>query len=956
MKKSTSTFLFSFFLFLANLTAQHTIVLDNSNTFTPDDLVINVGDTVTWDNQGGFHNVNGSQQSYPNNPESFENGLAANAPWVFSHTFNIPGEYDYHCDPHFGVEMIGKITVLGPSDVVITEIMYNDPTSGSDAYEFIELFNNTANPIEMEGWSIMDAINFTFPQHTLAPGGYVILATNSTNFEMGFGVPAFQFQSGALSNGGERITLRDENGDIVDLVMYGNAAAGWPSETGGQGASLVLCDVNSDNNTMNAWAAATTPTGFIVNGTEVLANPAADSDCPFGAIIGFNNTGFTIVEDAGNASVTINLTNGNADTTRVLLELETSSTAINGSDFQITLPMEIVFPGGMTTASRVVSIPILNDTDIEGVETLVLHLTNPTNNATINPDRDTFIYNIIDDDTPFTNALVITGVFDTQVEPSDTWAKGFELQALADIPDASIFGVSSADNGNGSTAVEDMLPNVSLQEGDCFYVANDSVRFFNFFGFYPNMTSFAAGINGNDPIVLYENLLPIDVFGDINTNGTGEPWEYKDGWAYRKSGTGPDGSFFQLSNWIFSGIDAFDDAVDNATAPVPFPDCDYSPIALTTPTTNNDVASTDINVAVTINVLANDDLPNPLTSMDVTSGPDNGMVTVNGLNDITYTPNADFCGTDGFTYRICDMNGCDSASVTINVICPTTYPIYDISTVTSIDADGIPDSMGVTCQLQGILYGINFQANSGWMQFALYDGTGGITVFDFDDFGLTFNEGDEFIVRGTIDEHNCVTQIQPDTLWKVSIGNPLVDPQVTTIINESYESELIQLTNLEFVDPSKWLGDGSFFTVEVTNGVFTNTMFIDDDTELASMPIPQEPFHAIGLGGQHDTDGICDQGYQLVPRYAADIIELNNVVDPSLAQKIKFYPNPVTSTLTIDSDLDIAAIRVSNLIGQEVIHKVNPDYALDVQSLSPGIYLITFQVGEAIWTDKFVRE
>ena len=67
----------------------------------------------------------------------------------------------------------------------------------------------------------------------------------------------------------------------------------------------------------------------------------------------------------------------------------------------------------------------------------------------------------------------------------------------------------------------------------------------------------------------------------------------------------------------------------------------------------------------------------------------------------------------------------------------------------------------------------------------------------------------------------------------------------------SFESELIQLTNLTFVDPAQWLGNGGNFEVEVTNGTFNNLLFIDADTELSSMPIPQQPFHAIGLGGQH---------------------------------------------------------------------------------------------------------
>lgn len=39
---------------------------------------------------------------------------------------------------------------------------------------------------------------------------------------------------------------------------------------------------------------------------------------------------------------------------------------------------------------------------------------------------------------------------------------------------------------------------------------------------------------------------------------------------------------------------------------------------------------------------------------------------------ILYTPDADFCGTDSFTYTVIDSSGehSDTATVTVNVVCP----------------------------------------------------------------------------------------------------------------------------------------------------------------------------------------------------------------------------------------------------------------------------------------------
>jgi len=67
-------------------------------TWEPKNLTIVQGDSVTWinDNQG-MHNVNGTQESFPWNPESF--GLMpVGANWVYGHRFNIPGTYSFRCD------------------------------------------------------------------------------------------------------------------------------------------------------------------------------------------------------------------------------------------------------------------------------------------------------------------------------------------------------------------------------------------------------------------------------------------------------------------------------------------------------------------------------------------------------------------------------------------------------------------------------------------------------------------------------------------------------------------------------------------------------------------------------------------------------------------------------------------------------------------------------------------
>ena len=74
--------------------------------FTPAALNIHLGDTVTWRNAGGFHNVKADDGS-------FRSGSVSGSAWTFSHTYNSAGTFGYHCEEHGvpGAGMFGTVNV-----------------------------------------------------------------------------------------------------------------------------------------------------------------------------------------------------------------------------------------------------------------------------------------------------------------------------------------------------------------------------------------------------------------------------------------------------------------------------------------------------------------------------------------------------------------------------------------------------------------------------------------------------------------------------------------------------------------------------------------------------------------------------------------------------------------------------------------------------------------------------
>jgi len=107
-----------------------------SNVFTPSVLTISVGDKVTWANSEGFHNVNGTTATYPENPESFSNSTGTG--WNYSHTFNIPGVYNYQCDPHVGLGMVGQVIVEEHENLLTINFSEMNPHIGQDLWLRVE--------------------------------------------------------------------------------------------------------------------------------------------------------------------------------------------------------------------------------------------------------------------------------------------------------------------------------------------------------------------------------------------------------------------------------------------------------------------------------------------------------------------------------------------------------------------------------------------------------------------------------------------------------------------------------------------------------------------------------------------------------------------------------------------------------------------------------------------------
>ena len=128
-----------------------------SFSFSPNDLTIQVGDTVTWRNQGGGHNVNAPGFFRCANGCDGEggNGNPSAAAWEFTRTFNQEAVIDYHCEPHQGIGMTGRVTVESsgqtePGSVRFAAPNVNVSESASSATALVERFGGTDGAVSVD--------------------------------------------------------------------------------------------------------------------------------------------------------------------------------------------------------------------------------------------------------------------------------------------------------------------------------------------------------------------------------------------------------------------------------------------------------------------------------------------------------------------------------------------------------------------------------------------------------------------------------------------------------------------------------------------------------------------------------------------------------------------------------------------------------------------------------------
>jgi len=339
---------------------------------------------------------------------------------------------------------------------------------------------------------------------------------------------------------------------------------------------------------------------------------------------------------------------------------------------------------GSTVVNADSTITYIPDADFNGSETLTYAISDG------NGGTDTAVINVIV--SPVNDNPVAAD--DSAVTNEDTAVTITVLSNDSDIDGdvLSVASVSGAVNGTAIVNADNTItytPNADFNGSETLtYVVSDGNG-------GTDTASIAATVNpvndapvagndsfsGNEDTVITGNLLvnDSDIDGDV-LSAVAATLITVNGATVNILANG-DFTYTPVAN--FNGADSFtytlDDGAgltDTATVSIDVLPVNDNPVA------TNDIAVTDEDNAVTFDVLSNDsDIDGDALVVTAVNGAVNGTAIVNADNTITYTPNADFNGSEMLSYTISDGNGGTSVAnidLTINAVNDNPVALDDV--------------------------------------------------------------------------------------------------------------------------------------------------------------------------------------------------------------------------------------------------------------------------------------
>jgi hypothetical protein len=179
-----------------------------------------------------------------------------------------------------------------------------------------------------------------------------------------------------------------------------------------------------------------------------------------------------------------------------------------------------------------------------------------------------------------TSLMAQDGLFISEVaDPGDVYQGRFvelynSTSAQIDLAAQNYYLVRQANGGN----TDSVLLAGTIDAGGTYIIANGEANFTDLYGFAPHQASIIISGNGDDGYFIYQGSgdkvgTLIDIYGEIDVDGTDDPWEYLDSRAVRNVGVTAPNTTWTASEWTIASADLkdFDPGTHDPAGDTDFP-------------------------------------------------------------------------------------------------------------------------------------------------------------------------------------------------------------------------------------------------------------------------------------------------------------------------------------------------------------------------------------------------
>ncbi len=452
-------------------------------------------------------------------------------------------------------QLIVNEVLYDPSNILLEGDANGDGVYSQTQDEFIEFVNTGTSSIDISGYQIWDdtlvgTLVYTIPNGTVIPSqGALVVFGGGSPIGL-FGGARILADTGieglSLNNSLEVIVIKNNLGNTI-LVFNSDALSNNPNESYTRNPDLTGSFVQHASINTNKFSPGTK-----VNGNSFI--PLVARQITF--------------------KVDLNAYSGTVDSVFLSGNFNQWCTNCNAMlDVNKDGLWELTLPILGDTLEYLFSVKSQNNSTQE-VFTSVSTCTKSVGNSI-------YRYAIVKTDSSLSKAcfescnacqanLELKGITDFITPLAGSSGKAIYMVANGNIKNLSSYGIGIANNGNGSNGQEYRFPNLSVSAGSQIVVVRDSAALAAYMAScWSNFTHVfvdSNGVinqNGNDAVELFRVGDAIETFGDINLNGTGQPWEYTGSWAY-KNGS---------NTWIYGELNCTDSTTTIFDADCIFPIC-----------------------------------------------------------------------------------------------------------------------------------------------------------------------------------------------------------------------------------------------------------------------------------------------------------------------------------------------------------------------------------------------